>query len=389
MEGTESSFSQTDSAEGFLIEQQNHFIEIPTPDFEKTYTHVKSLIFDGFIPFKASFFGVSCVFKALTPAEFRFLEILESNSIKRLPYYFLYSLVFVDGICVLPQREQLHEKIVELWNRLPIPASNLIIEIIQAIQSAQFACYENLEPYLYENESRFAWFVQGGDAVKNRMIRGYEIIGLNTAQESWIAFNKREDIREEQERLFEHSKFVVSGMVGGKEIRKIEASEQMRQTEEKKRRQEIRLKNKIAKNKLSAPLNTVEDLLAELDRQIKGEKDIHDRIIEQHEKQLRDLQERRLRDIEMAVAASKNQPEYEGSRSVSPEDMQKVITERNNLPVPSQAMEHFLDKVKQTSSLGNEYAVDQKSQKIGDMKPKSIFDSEIQKELEKINKSDG
>jgi hypothetical protein len=390
VEGSESSFAQTDSPDGFFLEQQDHFIEIPTPDFDKTYAQIKNLIFDGFIPFRASFFGMPCVLKALTPTEFRFLEIIESDPLKRLPYYFLYSFAFIDGISVIPHRENLHESIVELWQRLPIPSANFIVEIIQSIQSAQSACYENLESYLYENESRYLWLVHGIDAVKNRLMRGYETIGLNTAQESWVAFNKREDLREEQERLFEHSKFIVSGMIGGKEIKKIENSERMRQTEEKKRRQDVRLKNKTVNSRmLSAPLNTVEDLVAELERQIRGEKDVHDRIIEQHEQKLRELREKRMREIELAVASRKMMDDdlSEGSRNVSPEEMQNIIAE-NQISLPNlDKADHYMDKINQTSGVSD--YLEPKAQRIGDMKPKSIFDSEIQKELQSIKKSDG
>lgn len=244
------SFAPVDAADGYLLEQQEQFIEIPTPDFENTYKYVKNLIFDGFLPFRANVFGTPCVFKALTSSEFRFIEILESDPVKRLPYFFLYSLVFVDGSCILPHRSELHEDAVRLWGRFSIPVTNFFIESIQAMQNAQADCYENLESYLYESESRYLWLVHRNEAVRNKLVPGIELIGLNSAQESWLSFNKREDLREEQERQFEHSKFIVSGMVGGKEIKKIETSERQRQLEENAVAKTLGLKIVLIKSNL-------------------------------------------------------------------------------------------------------------------------------------------
>jgi hypothetical protein len=384
------SFAPVDAADGYLLEQQEQFIEIPTPDFENTYKHIKSLIFDGFIPFRANVFGVSCIFKALTPAEFRLIEILEADPVKRLPYFFLYSFVFIDGSCILPHRSDLHEEAVRLWGKFSIPVTNFFIESIQAMQNAQADCYENLESYLYENESRYLWLVYKQEALRNKLVPGIDLIGLNTAQESWLSFNKREDVREEQERMFEHSKFIVSGMVGGKEIKKIETSERQRQLEEKRRRQDVRLKNKTDKLQLGPSINTADDLVKELERQIRGEKDIHDRIIEQHERGLREFMENRRRQIE-DISAIKTSPE-QGSRSVTPEQMQRAIQE-SSVPVKTMvSADHYTSMIEQTalsrSSQSSEIKSPSKTKTIGDMKPKSIFDPEIQKELERLKKSD-
>lgn len=374
----DSSFSEN---EGYLLEEQETFTETPTPDFDKHYRYVKNLIFDGFIPFHVKVFGVPCVFKALTLAEFRYIEILASDPIQRIPYYFLYSIAFIDGCCLLDKREDLHEEIVDLWKKLPISVTNVFVDIIQALQNVQSDCFGNLEGYLYENESRFIWLVNKDDAVKNKLMKGYERIGLNTAQESWIAFNKREDVREEQERLFEHSKFIVSGFVGSKEIRKIESSEKQRQRDERKRRQDIRLKNtkKDTFKRLSAPINTVEDIISELERQIRGEKDEHDRIIDQHEQRLREMKERRLLEIQQAIERSKYEEDLSGSKPISSEEMRHVIENtRTTVDLSShEKITNYLDKIEKTALT--------KTNTIGDMKPKSIFDSDVQEELKKIN----
>lgn len=385
------SFAPVDVADGYLLEQQEQFIEIPTPDFENTYKYVKHLIFDGFIPFRADVFGTPCVFKALTPSEFRLIEILESDPVRRLPYFFLYSLVFVDGCCILPHRSDLHEDAVRLWNLFNVPVTNFFIERIQAMQNAQADCYGNLESYLYEGESRYLWLIYKQQALKNKMVPGIELIGLNTAQESWVSFNKREDLKEEQERMFEHSKFIVSGMVGGKEIKKIETSERQRQLEEKKRRQDVRLRNRTDKIQLGPSINTAEDLVKELERQIRGEKDIHDRIIEQHEKSLRDFMDNRRKEIEHLSSVKMSQPD-QGSRSVTPEQMQKLIEESEKPIETMVSADHYTSMIEQTAlsktSSPIEVKSPTKSKTIGDMKPKSLFDPEIQKELEKLKKSD-
>jgi hypothetical protein len=377
--------------DGYLLEEQEQFIEIPTPEFETTYKYIKNLIFDGFVPFHIQFFGIKLIMKGLNPDEYRFIEMIELEPIRRVPLYFLYSIVLVDGDSILPYRADLHEDFIKFWLSLPTKVCERAINIVQAIQNAQSDCYENLEGYLYETESRYIWGVHGKRAIKNKLIKGIELIGLNTAQESWVMFNTREDLKEEQDRQFDHSKFIVSGMVGGKEIKKIETSENLRQKEERQRRQDVRLKNKKDKIMLGPSLNTADDLVKELERQIRGEKDIHDQIVDQHEKKLREFMDLRRSEMEQLATIRDEVQKGEGSKSVSPEEMQKVLEEVSDpIDIIMQA-DHYTSKIEQTSLSKQskpEGFQPPKAKRIGDMKPsKSIFDPEVQKELEKL-KSD-
>lgn len=379
---SEDSFAPVD---GYLLEEQDQFIEIPTPDFENTYKQIKNLIFDGFIPFRIQFFGMNLVMKGLNPEEYRFIEMVEPEAVRRIPLYFLYSIVFVDGDSLLPHRSELHGDFISFWMKLPSKVCEYLVNIVQAIQTAQSDCYENLEGYLYENESRYLWNVYGKKAVRNKLIKGVDLIGMNTAQESWVLFNSREDLKEEQDRLFDHSKFIVSGMIGGKEIKKIETSENLRQREEKQRRQDIRLKNKKDKIKLGPSLNTADELVKELERQIKGEKDIHDQIIDQHEQKLREFMAVRRAEMEQLASIRDEVEKSEGSKPVTSEEMRKIIDEVAPPIDLIMSADHYTSKIEQTSISKPESEAPKRSKKIGDMKPgKSIFDPEVQKELDRL-----
>lgn len=386
--------TDTDSfapVDGYMLEEQEQFIEIPTPEFDSTYNNIKHLIFDGFIPFHIQFFGMNLVMKGLNPEEYRFIEMIERDINRRVPLYFLYSIVFIDGQSVLPIRADIHEEFTKFWFQLPVKVCEYAINIVQAIQNAHSDSYENLEGYLYESESRFLWNVYGKRAVRNKLIKGIELIGMNSAQESWVLFNTREDLREEQDRQYDHSKFIVSGMVGGKEIKKIESNESIRQKEEKQRRQDVRLKNKKDKIRIGPSLNTAEDLVKELERQIRGEKDIHDQIIDQHEQKIREIMEVRRSEMQQLSALNEEFRRSEGSKPVTPEEMKKVIAESEKPVELRVAEEHYSTKIEQTAISRNKKpdgVNPPKARTIGDMKPtKSIFDPEVQKELEKM-KSD-
>jgi len=370
-----------------LLEQQSEFIEIPTPDYDETYRNIKSLIFDGFIPVKIHVAEFPIVVKALNQSEFRYIELLGVSDQDKVALYFLYSMVLFDGEEILPSRKMMHRDIVELFRTIPTQAVNKITNVINTVHRYYSSCYDDLEAFLYETEARYKWQVYRNEALNKTLLNGFSEVGLNTAQEVWISFNQREDQRERDEREFGNAKFIASAMVGDKEIRKITLKEQLRWTEELRRRQGVRLRKKEDKMILSKPVHTAQDLVDELMRQIKGEKDLHDRIIEEHERELARLAEKRRSDIEeikvraaMAISEQGGSQMSGGSKPVTQKEMDEKTKELNALKwsVRHEEVTHYLDKVSQTSQRAGKNEVNTPDGK------KSIFDSDVQEALKKL-----
>jgi hypothetical protein len=372
---------EADAEYNELLEQQSEYIEIPTPDYDETYRNIKSLVFDGFIPVRLNLVQFPLIVKALNASEFRHIELLGASDEDRVALYFLYSMVLFDGEEVIPLRKQMHRNIIELFRTFSTQMVNKITANVNSVHRYYAAAYDNLEAFLYENEARYRWVIYGKDALNKTLLNGFSGVGFNTAQEVWISFNTREDTRELDERQFGNAKFIASAMAGDKEIRKINLKEQMRWSEELKRRQGVRLRNKESRLMLSKPVHTAKELVEELTRQIKGEKDLHDKIIEDHEREIARLAELRARDIEnikikTAMEISESGSHMTGgSTPVTQKEMDEKTKELNNIKWTNrhEEVEHYLTKVAQTRQAGEK----------PDSK-KSIFDPEVQDALKKL-----
>lgn len=383
--------------DGILLEelesQQEEFVEIETPDFEATYANIKQLIFTGFIPVRVKYGKLDLVLKAVTPKEYEYIDLISQTDRDKVPLYFLYSLVLVGNQEVIPHRKELHDYITNLFNKLPGALVTRLYTLISQVQEHYSSCYEHLEAYLYERESRYRWDVYKTKILNSTLLDGMGDAGYNTAQEVWVGFNQREDERSQMDVLFANAKFIASAFAGAKEIKRIERLEKMRENEENLRRQNVRLKNKITKLQLTKPITTAKDLVDELKRQIAGEKDLHDKLIEIHERKMaKEAQERKERLEELQLQARLNNTQAArtiqgGSKPVTPQEMKDQMEQSQRKKANYQPKEdYFVSKVYQTSHSRNDAkpapkpapapATDQK---------KSIFDPEVQKGLLNIN----
>ena len=372
-----------DNLEGDIVESQNDFIELATPDFVETYRNIKHLIFDGFIPVRLSIGDTNLTLKSIYPREFSYIEMIApKKESERIPYYFLYSIVFLDGIEIQPHKKELHDPIVSVFNKMHAKTVEKIFNVLTDIQRYYSASYENLEGYLYEKESRYLWTIY-----KQSILGGFtNSWGYNTAQESWISFNQREDRKEQMDMDFNNAKFIVSALVGSKEVRKLDNLEKMRETEELRRRQEIRLKNKTQKLRLTPPVNTKEELVQELHKQMRGEKDLHDKIIERHEKIMADREKERNEKLAVArkIEALNKPKVQEGSKFVTAKEMEERLKSLNVSPKRqvNVSNEKYLDKLTQYQGKQPEPAPGPQFQG----EKKSVFDPSVQKALEPAKK---
>lgn len=371
-----------------LDTQQNDFIEIPTPDFEDTYRNIKHLIYDGFIPVKLQMGDITLTMKSIFPREFSYIEHISfGKEVDKIPYYFLYSIVFMDGMEVYPHRKEMHDYMMAVFKGLDGKTVEKLYDVMTTIQRYYSWSYENLEGYLYENESRYLWNIYKESILDKGLIGGFGV--YNTAQESWVIFNQREDRKEQMNLDFNNSKFIVSALVGAKEVRKLDNLEKLRDTEEMRRRQEVRLKNKTKQVRLSQPINTAQELIQELHRQIRGEKDIHDRIIEQHEQRMIEKyneKKARLDDLRRIEVAKRPKVE-QGSKFVSVEEMQdqmKALKDFKKIPyLPEQKRNNYISKIRQTNTdkTSEEPETHEPEVRTRPHSKKSIFDPEVQKVL--------
>lgn len=168
------------------------------------------------------------------------------------------------------------------------------------------------EAYAMDPPSRIRWLQRRGldlTSTASTGIQGTGTLGLNWGQLAWRAINFAEDTKESAEREWENAKFVASSMAG-KGIDRIHSSDKRRRQKERDLRLEARdkiIRSAIfgeefeSETKDGRPMQvarTVEELADQLERDLRGEKDWHDRVVEAHERQVQDQLQQRAQAIQ-------------------------------------------------------------------------------------------
>jgi hypothetical protein len=142
--------------------------------------------------------------------------------------------------------------------------------------------------------------------------------------------NYYEDLKDTAEREWENAKFVASSMAG-KGMSRVHSQDKRRR--EKEREERLDRRDRILRFALlgesmdtdgnkGAPIQvarTVEELATQLERDLKGEKDWHDLVVEAHEKKANDEKDRRsqhIRDLQQGFDAQYGPRQLVGETSM-------------------------------------------------------------------------
>jgi hypothetical protein len=297
-------------------------LQIPEVNPE-IYKDVEPILFRGFVTATAVINEVPFVFKSLNHHEFQWLALTQNversrpTSIQRYHNMFLaYGVALAGGLNVLKDRDDKLSDLADFFGSLPKAAQNRVVRHLSEINRRANRAAMLVEPYVMENASRLRWVQVKGLDLSTTAVTGFEgsqTLGLNWGQLTWRALNHLEDLKENAEREWENAKFVASSMAGKGMQRIYSADKRRRQdakTEQVERREKI-----IRLALLNEPLEdqkptgnvvvarTVAELTNQLENDLKGEKDWHDRVIEEHENRARADMHERSRAIHEARAA--------------------------------------------------------------------------------------
>jgi hypothetical protein len=295
-------------------------LQIPEVNPE-IYKDVDPLLCRGFLTAPATINGISFVFKSLNHHEFEWLGLTQSlrggSAAQRYYNMFLaYGVALVDGINVLKNRDEHLGELSEFFGGLPKGAQNRVVRQLSDINRRATRAVLLVEPFVFENQSRLRWVQVKGLDLSATAVTGFEgseTLGLNWGQLTWRALNHLEDIKENAEREWENAKFIASSMAGKGMQRVYSADKRRRQdakAEQVERREKIirlaLLNEPIEDQKQQGNVTvarTVGELTDQLERDLKGEKDWHDRVIEEHENRVRSDMQQRTHAIHEARAA--------------------------------------------------------------------------------------
>jgi len=287
------------------------------------YKDVEPLLFQGFLTASATIYKQRFIFKSLNHHEFNRLSLFEEvgrDPVALQHYYDLflaYGVFMVAGQNVLSNREDHIQDLVKFFSELNQEAKQLVIRRLSDVNRRAARATILTEAFSIEPKSRMRWAQLKNLDLTSTAVTGFEgttSLGLNWGQLTWRALNSFEDTREQAEREWENAKFIASAMAG-KGMNKIYSRDKRRREEEKQEkidRRERLIRYVLLNEPLEGPsrgpiqvARSVADLSTQLERDLKGEQDWHDKVITDHENRvqknyeskvahIRELQERHL-----------------------------------------------------------------------------------------------
>jgi hypothetical protein len=320
---------------------------------DEGYQALSDLIYKGFLLTGLKAAGKSFVFKTINEKEYKLIRLYsgfedDKNYTNHFNInYLIYSLFLVEGENVLIKREEEYRKIFEFFYNMPnILCSNILTELM-ALRDTAFEAVEFIEGFSYTSRSRRIWRQCNNNYPNNEAftgIPGTNRMGLNVYQENWMLINKMLDEEERYNRDFSMSLFVASAH-NPKGVRSVRSKFESNQQLAEKRRKRIARLGSIKKREWSperwaAPVDTAEELVAELMRQMSGKKDRHDRFIEKHMEKIRQRAEEKTRKVEQKLEEIRSRrtegvlPIEVSQRPLTPEETQKLESRKiNNLVI--------------------------------------------------------
>ena len=210
-----------------------------------------------------------------------------------------------------------------------------------------------LEGFSYTDKSRKMWKiirgVPNGDVYTG--IQGTSALGVNNHQENWVMINRFLDKEEEYDKDFSLAVLVASASnpKGSKQVRN-HYDANKKGLESKRKRLAImgrRDHKEWTPQGWSVPVDTTEDLLEELDRQMDGKKDKHDVFMEQYYQELRDRSAKRAQEAEERI---KSYREARGDDDLLITGTQRALTPEEARDLMARRSETFTNVPSETSA---------------------------------------
>lgn len=302
-------------------------IRIPAPREPEVnpevYNDVVDLLGRGFLTVSADVGDTMFVFKSLNHHELNMVRLLSGFSDKSavIPprfwdIFLAHMVLFVDGLNVLADRGRNLPKLAGVFRDIPHSARKRLIRQLSDLNRKATQATMLVEAYATESYSRWRWAqLQGLDLSSPAVtgLEGTDKLGLTYAQLTWRAINYYEDIRFRQESEWENAKF-VGGCFAGKGIQKVynrDNDRKQKEREDRWNRKDQLLRHVLFGDSLEPDkkyggaqvvvvANTVEELAEQVEKSLRGEKDWHDKVVQEYEESLREGTRKRdeqLRDL--------------------------------------------------------------------------------------------
>lgn len=255
----------------------------------EAYKNIENIISKGFLSELVEYGNVKIVLKNITDKEFEMLPYYSGTNREQYSFYQLaFATYMINGVSYLKRRSQSIEKLADFYRDLPAPFFSVLLLVLEDLHVNYLESSNYLEGYSYTDASRYMW-----NSLNNNLfvinpygIEGIEAIGVNSIQENWILINKQLD-REESYRTQFHLSVLIASSLNGKGAKTLTNNFETKEKDIREYRELIsrygcdkNRKQEERKQEWAPQLRTREDLVQELERQMRGEKDKHDLFME-------------------------------------------------------------------------------------------------------------
>lgn len=330
-------------------------------EVKDAYKNLERIVIYGFLSVRISLLGHDLLIKSISDKEFSNINMLCSNKdqYKLNLFNLAFSTVSLDGFNVIEDRNNFLYKIFNFYKRSSALFTSKIIEILNELNFCYIDSLNCLEGFCYSDRSRYLWTILDMYKRSNYVgINGIDTLGINSVQESWIHINKRLDEEDVYTKNLNNSLLIVSA-TNQKGAKALSKSYEAQRTETEELRKEIckhgydkkRVEeNKKKREEWTAPLQSREDLVRELNRQMSGKKDKHDLFIEEWKNEQIEKAERAKKSVEEKQKAFREKIDkleldlLEPSRAISTEELDKIIKEKEKKKSNKTYMSESADK---------------------------------------------
>lgn len=330
---------------------------------QEAYNNLEKIITHGFLSVRMEWRGLSILLKSMTDKEYDQMRMLcdekdfESSKI----YSLCFCTAFLGHNNAFELRKSNFEELVNFYKELPDAFMRKVAGAVREINNKYLESVDYLEGFSYTRKSRYLWKIfDPMHRSEHTGISGIECTGLNSVQENWIAINKGLDDEDEYEKDL-NLHLLTAGSMNSKGANAVQKNFQARKNEMQELREEIarygydkkrQEENTKKREQWTAPLKSKEDLVKELERQMKGHKDRHDLFIDEWVRRQSESAERAKEEAERKRRAFREQVEsvdwehMEESKPVTAEEMERLLDKRSERPGAGKYMSAYEDKGK-------------------------------------------
>ena len=312
------------------------------------YKDLESVLYKGFISFSTQWFGVHLSFR--TPgreSQDRLINRVEGGSKSWKIWLVSTYLQSVDGFLVSEEHNS-PWLVSQTWaDKLLNVELDVLCSLCLGLKKRMDRCYKLVEAYCYEPYSRYSW------RIGNRP-KGETYIG-----QVWSAINMMEDELDEDMRNWTHTRAIV-GAMSGKAAKALAKSEEKYVKSRKLSAQRTieKIINEILFGEVLPPEpeyveiggekvlmpvispQSLESLEAEMARSMRGEKDLHDILVEDYKARAKSHMEdaKRARKEARERSIESSQGESGVIKAYTPEQMEQLGVRKSSRPTSVQSV---------------------------------------------------